>query len=115
MDKSEIPSELEIGQALRQWLPESAILTTPESKRPYETDGLSAYRQMPHVVVLPATEKEVQAVLRYCHAQRIPVVARGAGTGLSGGALPHERGVLLSLARLRNIVQVDPLARTVRV
>ncbi len=108
-------SPAQIRSALSRWLPESSILISEESKRPYETDGLSAYRQMPYVVVLPANEKEVQAVLRYAHEQRIPVVARGSGTGLSGGALPHARGILLSLARLNRILAIDPLARTVRV
>lgn len=110
-----VPSITQIRTALREWLPESAILISEESKRPYETDGLSAYRQMPYVVVLPANEKEIQAVLRYAHQQRIPVVARGSGTGLSGGALPHAQGILLSLARLNRILAIDPLARTVRV
>ncbi|NDU86013.1 MAG: FAD-binding protein [Ferrovum sp.] len=108
-------TEVQIGQALGQWLPSSSILTTAESKRPYETDGLSAYRQMPYVVVLPATEKEVQAVLRYCYDQKIPVVARGAGTGLSGGALPHACGVLLSLAKLKEILEIDVQGCRVRV
>lgn len=111
---SMVPSIQDIQQDLRQWLPVSAILTSEESKRPYETDGLSAYRQMPYVVVLPATEQEVQAVLRYAHDKSVPVVARGSGTGLSGGALPHAQGILLSLARLNRILSIDPLARTVR-
>ena len=79
-----------------------------EDLRPYECDGLSAYRIVPLLVVLPGSVEEVQAVLRICHQERVAVVARGAGTGLSGGALPHEDGILLSLARLNRIVAIDP-------
>ncbi len=94
--------------ALRAVLPADALLEQEEERRPYECDGLSAYRQLPYVVVLPHTVEQVQAVLKLCHQHHIPVVARGAGTGLSGGALPHAEGVLLSLARLNRIVQIDP-------
>jgi len=104
-----------VADALRQWLPGSSVLDQPEQLRPYECDGLSAYRRLPLVVVLPDTVEQVQAVMRYCAAQRIPVVARGAGTGLSGGALPLENGVLLSLAKFSRILDVDPLNRTARV
>jgi len=83
--------------------------------KPYECDGLSAYRQLPLVVVLPRTEEQIVKILKLCYATQTPVVARGAGTGLSGGALPHAKGVLLSLAKLNQIIAVDPLARTVRV
>jgi glycolate oxidase len=96
-------------------LPPASVLHQVEDTRPYECDGLSAYREQPMIVVLPATEDEVAAVLRLCHAHRVPVVARGAGTGLSGGALPHRNGVVLSLAKLMRILAVDPLARTARV
>ncbi|MCQ9224955.1 FAD-binding protein, partial [Streptococcus suis] len=82
---------------------------------PYECDGLTAYRQRPMVVCLPETEAQVQAVLRTCHALGVPVVARGAGTGLSGGAMPHAAGVTLSLARFNRILAVDPVACTARV
>ena len=84
------------------------VLSTPAELKPYECDGLAAYRVVPLLVVLPASAEEVQAVLRICHAERVPVVARGAGTGLSGGALPLEDGVLLSLARLNRILSLDP-------
>ena len=94
--------------ALRAVLPADALLEQEEERRPYECDGLSAYRQLPYVVALPHTVEQVQAVLKLCHRHHIPVVARGAGTGLSGGALPHAEGVLLSLARLNRIVQIDP-------
>ena len=96
-------------------LPREAVLHQSEDTRPYECDGLSAYRQLPMIVALPADEAEVQAVLRICHELRVPVVARGAGTGLSGGALPMGDGVLLSLAKMKSILAVDPVACVARV
>jgi glycolate oxidase len=101
--------------ALGSWLPKHALLWHSEDTTPYECDGLTAYRQRPMAVALPETETQVAAVLRTCHAMGVPVVARGAGTGLSGGALPHKRGVTLSLARFNRIVAIDPLARTATV
>ena len=85
----------QVVAALAQVLPASCILHRPEETLAYECDGLTAYRQVPLVVVLPETEEQVAAVLRTCHALGVPVVARGAGTGLSGGALPHAMGVTL--------------------
>jgi glycolate oxidase len=99
----------------RNFLPASAVLAEEEALRPYECDGLSAYRRLPMIAVLPATEQEVAKVLAICFEAGVPVVARGAGTGLSGGALPIEQGVLISLAKLRDILAIDPLARTARV
>jgi len=93
-------------------LPEPALLTAAEDTHPYECDGLSLYRERPGAVALPETEAQVVAILQRCHAARVPVVARGAGTGLSGGSLPHPDGVLLSLARFNRILAIDPLART---
>ena len=104
----------EVVSALARFLPERALLYEREDVQPYECDGLSAYRQLPMLVTLPETEEEVQRILNTCHALRVPVVARGAGTGLSGGALPSGDGVLLSLARLMRILEIDPLARTAR-
>ena len=104
-----------VVQALQAVLPPEGLLWTGEQTTPYECDGLTAYRQRPLAVALPATPAQVQAVLQTCHRLGVPVVARGAGTGLSGGALPHERGVTLSLARFNQIVKIDPLARTARV
>jgi glycolate oxidase len=92
-----------------------AVLHETEDLRPYECDGLSAYRKVPMIVVLPDDIEQVQRVIRICHEHNIPVVARGAGTGLSGGALPLEKGVLLSLAKFKSIIEIDPLARTARV
>ena len=105
----------EVVRALAPLLPREALLWTPESTTPYECDGLTAYRQRPLAVALPETESQVQAVLRACHDLRVPVVARGAGTGLSGGAMPHAEGVTLSLAKFNRILKVDPTARTARV
>ncbi|HVW63887.1 MAG TPA: FAD-linked oxidase C-terminal domain-containing protein [Nitrosospira sp.] len=101
--------------SLRAFLPSEAVLYEAEDLRPYECDGLPAYRQTPLIVALPRTEEEVVRILKVCHAAKTPVVARGAGTGLSGGALPHANGVLLSLARLKDILEIDPAARTARV
>ena len=101
--------------ALSAVLPAHALLWQDEVTTPYECDGLTAYRQRPLVVALPETEAQVAAVLKACHALALPVVARGAGTGLSGGALPHALGVTLSLAKFNKIVMVDPLARTATV
>ena len=104
-----------IVQALHQVLPAHALLYQTEDTTPYECDGLTAYRQRPLVVVLPEDEAQVRAVLQTCHALRVPVVARGAGTGLSGGAMPHERGVTLSLAKFNRIIKIDARSRTARV
>ena len=92
-------------------LPRDAVLHQTEDLRPYECDGLSAYRQLPLVVALPETIEQVQTILRLCDELNVPVVARGAGTGLSGGALPHNDGVLLSLAKFRKILDIDPVER----
>ena len=102
-------------RALRDVLPASSLLVEAEDTRPYDCDALMLYRQLPMVVALPETEAETAAVLRLCHAMGVPVVARGAGTGLSGGALPNAAGLLLSLARLNRILEVDPRARTATV
>ena len=104
-------SRLSVVNALRGFLPERAILHEEEDTRPYECDGLTAYRQLPMVVALPETEEQVQKVLQTCHAMGVPVVPRGAGTGLSGGALPPGDGVLLSMAKFMRPVRVDPAAR----
>lgn len=102
-------------QALQRQWPDLEVLHQLEELKPYECDGLSAYRTTPLLVVLPRHIDEVQGVLRICHERRVPVVARGAGTGLSGGALPLEKGVLLVMARFNNILHIDPEARTARV
>jgi glycolate dehydrogenase FAD-linked subunit len=100
--------------ALARALPPAALRIEDEDTRPYETDALTLYRQQPMIVALPGNEQELAAVLGVCRELRLPVVARGAGTGLSGGALPHRAGVLVSLARLNRILELDPRARTAR-
>jgi len=102
----------QVVDALSQHLPAHALLWHNEDTTPYECDGLTAYRERPMVVALPETEAQVGAVLRTCHALDVPVVARGAGTGLSGGALPHKMGVTLSLAKFNKIERIDPNSRT---
>jgi glycolate oxidase len=97
---------------LKPLLPAHALLWHEEQTTPYECDGLTAYRQQPLAVALPETEQQVADVLRACHSLNVPVVARGAGTGLSGGALPHELGVTLSLAKFNRILKLDPVSRT---
>ncbi|MDA0983337.1 MAG: FAD-binding protein [Proteobacteria bacterium] len=103
--------QAEVARALRAFLPARSVLWEEEDTRPYECDGLTAYRQLPMVVALPETEQEVQRILRTCSALGVPVVPRGAGTGLSGGALPPGDGVLLSMAKFMRVVRLDPLAR----
>ncbi len=104
--------QAEAVQALSPLLPPHALLWQREDTVPYECDGLTAYRALPLAVALPETEAQVAAVLRACHRLRLPVVARGAGTGLSGGAMPHAMGVVLSLAKFNRILRLDPAART---
>ena len=105
----------EVVTALQAALPPRCILFDEEDTRPYECDGLAAYRQLPMVVVLPDTEAQVVEILKICHALHVPIVPRGAGTGLSGGAMPIADGVVLSTARLNRIVKLDPYARTAAV
>ena len=96
--------------ALGDILPPSAIVATAEGTRPYECDGLTLFREQPLAVLLPENEAQVISILRLCHAARLPVVARGAGTGLSGGATPYRKGVVLSLAKFKRILSIDPLS-----
>ncbi|WP_332766751.1 FAD-linked oxidase C-terminal domain-containing protein [Phenylobacterium sp.] len=104
-----------LGAALRAVLPAEAILTDIEALRPYESDGLAAYRSLPGAVVMPTTVAQVAAVMKTCRDLGVPVVARGAGTGLSGGALPFPGCVLLSMAKFSKILEIDPDARIARV
>jgi glycolate oxidase len=109
-----MPETRIIGQ-LRSQLPAQCVLSSIEELRPYECDGLSAYRNLPLAVVIPETVEQVQETLRLCAANNVPVVARGAGTGLSGGALPVSGGILLSMARFNRILDIDTQNRTARV
>lgn len=109
VDKAVLLSELQ------QALPDLEILHSQEDLKPYECDGLAAYRVVPMLVVLPERVDQVQKLLKLCHARQVPVVPRGAGTGLSGGALPLEQGILLIMARFNKILEVNPEGRFARV
>lgn len=102
-----VPPKEQVVLALRAAVPPHCVLSREEETRPYECDGLSLYRSLPMAVVLPETEAQVQNVLKVCKRLNVPVVARGAGTGLSGGAMPHAQGVLLGLAKFNQIKHID--------
>jgi len=108
-DKAEVLSDLQGA------VPSLTLLHREEDLRPFECDGLAAYRVLPMLVALPETLEQVEGLLKRCHALGVPVVTRGAGTGLSGGALPLEQGVLLVMSRFNQIITVDPDARIARV
>ena len=110
LSKTELLAQILRG--LEPHLPKHALLYQTEDTTPYECDGLTAYRQRPLLVALPETEDQVAAVLKVCHGLNVPVVARGAGTGLSGGAMPHALGVTLSLAKFNKILKLDKRSRT---
>src|SRR6202167_6175412 len=117
-DSAEAPAHdrrAAVARALRSVLSADCVLSGDEELRPYECDGLAVFRQQPMLVVLPRTEQELRAVLRECRRLEVPVVARGAGTGLSGGAMPHAAGVVLSLARFNRILEINASARIARV
>lgn len=114
MDNVETPfltDRIALARELKRILPAHCLLLGEEDLRPYECDGLTAYRELPLAVCLPETEAQVIDILRTCHSLGVPVVARGAGTGLSGGAMPHAQGIVLSLARFNKILRVDRAAR----
>lgn len=100
---------------LRAVLPEDCLITDADGLKPYETDGLTAIREEPWLVVLPTTEQQVVEVVNICRRNAIPVIPRGAGTGLSGGARPHKNGVVLGLSKLNQILHVDQHNRVARV
>ena len=101
-----------LANNFRQFIDPEYVIIDAETQRVYECDGLAAYTEMPKLVVLPDSVEQVQRVLKTCHEQGIPVVARGAGTSLSAGATPHKDGVVLSLAKFKNIIEINALART---
>src|SRR5271165_1791996 len=107
--------QADVVAALGEVMPRGAILFRHEDTVSYECDALTAYRTSPMVVVLPETQAEVAAVLEICHRKGVPIIARGAGTGLSGGATPHHWGVILSLAKFNKILRIDPAACTAAV
>lgn len=105
----------EVVQALMAVLPTHCLLYREEDTAAYECDAMPAYRRLPLAVALPETESQVQRIVQICRRMSVPIVPRGAGTSLSGGALPIEQGIVLSLARFTQIVEVDPYGRTATV
>jgi glycolate oxidase len=106
-DSAVLARRADIVAALRRIVPGEGVIASEAAMRPYESDGLTAYRQLPMVVVLPETTEQVASVLGYCHREGIKVVPRGAGTSLSGGALPLDDGVLLGMAKFNRIREID--------
>jgi glycolate oxidase len=106
-DQAVLARRAEIVRALAAIVPGEGVISSEREMRPYESDGLTAYRQLPMIVVLPSTTEQVSRVLAYCHAEGIKVVPRGAGTSLSGGALPLADGVLLGMAKFNRIREID--------
>ncbi|MDZ7781951.1 MAG: FAD-linked oxidase C-terminal domain-containing protein [Halioglobus sp.] len=104
-----------LAAKLRALLGDDGLIEDAESQAPFDCDALTTYRELPRLVALPRTAREVCQVLAICHDCDVPVVARGAGTGLCAGAMPHPEGVLLSLNKLDRILQIDPVGRTARV
>ncbi|MGL4497125.1 MAG: FAD-binding oxidoreductase, partial [Beijerinckiaceae bacterium] len=100
---------------LARLLPADALVTSDDERRPYETDGLTAYRKLPLAVCLPSTTEQVAAVMKYCHEAGVPVVARGAGTSLCGGAIPQEDAVIIGVGKMSRILSVDYPNRVARV
>src|SRR5438046_6074825 len=106
-DQAVLARREEIVAALKAIVPGEGVIAAERAMRPYESDGLTAYRQLPMVVVLPETTAQVAAVLKYCHDNSIKVVPRGAGTSLSGGALPLSDGVLLGMGKFNRVREID--------
>ena len=107
--------QLEVVTALKAVLPAHCVLYQEEDTRPYECDGLAAFRQLPMVVTLPENETQIVAIMHVCRRLNVPIVPRGAGTGLSGGAMPIAHGVVVSTAKFNKIIEVDAYARTATV
>jgi glycolate oxidase len=105
----------EIVAGLLRLLPTDCVVTSEDERRAFETDGLTAYRRLPLAVCLPRTTDEVAAVLKFCNAHGVPVVPRGAGTSLSGGAIPQEDAVVIGIAKMNRVVEIDYANRTARV
>jgi glycolate oxidase len=107
LDRAVLGRRAEIAAALRAIVPGEGVIDSAEEVKPFESDGLTAYRATPMLVVLPETTAQVSEILRYCHEHKIKVVPRGAGTSLSGGALPLEDGVLLGLSKFNRVLEID--------
>ena len=107
IDKKTLEKKDYIFKSLAKLINPEHVLSHKDEIKPYETDGLSAYKQTPLAVVMPENTKEVSSILKFCHEENIKVVPRGAGTGLSGGALPLQDAVLLSLGKFNKILDID--------
>jgi len=105
----------QLATLFREFIDPEFVIVDEETQRPYECDGLSMYCEQPMLVVLPDTIDQVRRVIKLCHQHNVPVVPRGAGTGLCAGAMPHAEGVVLSMAKFNRIIDIDPLARVARV
>ena len=110
-DKDVMARRVEIAAALREIVPGEGVITEEAERRAYESDGLTGYRQLPMIVVLPETTEQISEILKYCNDNNVRVVPRGAGTSLSGGALPLEDGVLLGLGKFNRVLEVDEANR----
>ncbi|WXG55289.1 MAG: FAD-linked oxidase C-terminal domain-containing protein [Candidatus Sedimenticola sp. (ex Thyasira tokunagai)] len=115
MSQNRMEKRAMLAESLRRFLPPECVVEDEETQRPYECDGLAVYCEMPLLVVLPENREQLCRIMALCHQHRVPVVARGAGTGLSAGAMPNSDGVLLSLAKFSRILEIDPQARIARV
>ena len=115
LDPAILARRSEIVAALRAVVPGEGVIDDLEGMRPYECDALSAYRQMPLVVVLPETVAQVSAILRYCQDNKVKVVPRGAGTSLSGGSMPVGDAILLGLSKFNRVLEIDYANRSARV
>src|SRR5947209_16692529 len=115
LDRSILSRRDEIIAGLSALLPRECLVTSDDERRAFETDALTAYRKLPLAVALPRTTEEASAVMRYCFEHGVKVVARGAGTSLSGGAIPQEDAIVLCVAKMTRILSVDYANRTMRV
>ena len=115
MVKNSAIDRQQLAKLLRAVINPEDVISDDETLKPYECDGLSMYTAMPLLVALPETVEQVQQIMQICYEHQVPVVARGAGTSLCAGAMPHEEGVVLSLAKFADILEIDQLARTARV
>jgi glycolate oxidase len=114
-DEAIIGRRDEIVRQLRKLVPQATLVVDEEGRRTFETDAFTAYRRLPLAVVLPSSTEEVSAILRYCHANKIKVVPRGAGTSLCGGALPLEDAIVLGVSRMNRVLEIDTTNRLARV
>ena len=115
LDPAILARRLEIVAALRVIVPGEGVIDDLDGMRPFECDALSAYRQMPLVVVLPETVVQVAAILRYCQDHKVKVVPRGAGTSLSGGSMPVGDAILLGMSKFNRVLEIDYANRCARV